>query len=143
MTIKDIGHEMAKQDNRATQYPMFAVYEIVEVPSINVTGDGRYYSPDGCTCGEQKGVADKEDDDFDPAMHDETCVYWIEEKLQPNLNPGIFFTAEACQAHIDANHYHYNKPVVYGIGSWRNPEMQLVQQHILEVAGEKIPSHYE
>jgi hypothetical protein len=148
MTIKEIGHKMAHQDNRATQYPMFAVYEIVEHSVGDGCGESRRKDFD---CFDLEDLCDKcaklhEDGEDLPDYCDEChpdCFWNCEEKLEPNLLPGVFFTAEACQKHIDENYYHYNKPVVYGIGSWRNPEMVFVIKHILTEAGEEIPSFYK
>ena len=146
MTIKDIGKEMAKQNNRATQYPMFVVYHEVERAVPDGCGESRRKPEmdsslmcDKCCEMEE---ANENPPDYCPDC-DEDCFWNCEVEPEPDLTPGVFFTAEACQKHIDENHYHYQKPVVYGIGSWRNPEMQLVQKHLLEIAGEKIPSHYQ
>tara|TARA_R110002012_G_C11639193_1_gene610476 strand:+ start:1925 stop:2413 length:489 start_codon:yes stop_codon:yes gene_type:complete len=49
-----------------------------------------------------------------------------------------FFTAKACQEHIDANDYHYNKPVNYLNSGWRNPEMELVQEFLCGLVGKKM-----
>lgn len=148
MNIKDIGKEMAKQDNRMTQYVMFAVYDIVE----RCVGEGQ---------GESRRKDRDEIGDYDlcetclEKFHDgddlpDYCLncgpdsFWnCEESLEPDLTAGVFFTAEACEQHIKENRYHYNKPVSYGISCWRNPEMQAVQKHLIELAGEKIPSHYQ
>lgn len=46
-----------------------------------------------------------------------------------------FFTAKACQEHIDSNHYHYNKPDVYLNSAWRNPEMELVSEFLCNLVG--------
>lgn len=145
--IKEIGHKMANQDNRATQYPMFCVYEIVERSVADGQGESRRKDMDSIDLDDlcEKCAKLHEDGEDLPDQCDDCdsdCFWNCEEELEPNLQAGVFFTAEACQKHIDENHYHYNKPVVYGIGSWRNPEMVEVMKYILTVAGEKIPSFY-
>lgn len=146
MTIKDIGHEMAKQDNRATQYPMFVVYHMVERAVPDGCGESRRKEEleEEWLCEDCLKLyhKDKELPDFCYNC-DSECFWNCETELEPDLQAGVFFTAKACQEHIDANHYHYNEPVVYGIGSWRNPEMQAVQKHLLEQAEETIPNHYK
>lgn len=144
MIIKEIGKEMVKQNNRMTQYVMFVIMQDVEVLADENHEDGyaRYYSPDGCDCDAQPGVEDGSKK-FDKYKHEDYCIGWFKKEQQPVVkSAGIFFTAKACQDHIDANHYHYKNPTVYGICSWRNPEMQAVQKHLIETAGEKVPSHY-
>jgi len=39
---------------------------------------------------------------------------------------GVYYTRDAAQAHIDANHYHYKKPFIYVVSAWRNPEYDVV-----------------
>lgn len=148
MKIEQIGKEMVKQNNRATQYVMFAVEVDVEVPA--------YWRGDA-ECVERTEEVDSDllcdscaktyDDEGELVDYCEHCdenafVYYNIERRLEIESCGVFFTTAACQKHIDENHYHYNNPKVYGIGSWRNPEMQLVQKHLIELAGEKIPNHY-
>lgn len=146
--LEKIGIEMAKQDNRMTQYPMFVVYHIVERAVPDDQGESRRKDSDywdsSMLCEEclEKEEANENLPDYCENC-DPECFWNCEESLEPDLTPGVFFTAKACQQHIDENHYHYNKPVVYGIGSWRNEEMQLVQKHLIALAGEEIPSHYK
>jgi len=147
--LVDIGQRMAKQDNRATQNVMFAVMVDVKVPAPDYLAedqerkDSDYYDLD-MLC---EKCADLHENGEELPDHCDDCdpeCFWsyrVEQKLEVETC-GVFFTAEACQAHIDANHYHYSNPRVYGIGSWRNPEMQLVQKHLIELANEKVPSHY-
>lgn len=145
MTIQEIAKEMVKQNNRSTQNVMFAVEvdEVVVADRYNEDGFAQYYSIDGCSCDAQPGVCEDETE-FDADLHDESCIGWFKKERRLKVNScGVFFTAEACQAHIDANYYHYENPRVYGISSWRNPEMKAVQKHIIETSGEKVPSHYE
>jgi hypothetical protein len=60
-----------------------------------------------------------------------------------NLMAGVFFTARACEAHIRQNAHHYSKYArSYGICARRNQEMQTVMCHLIETAGEEIPSQY-
>lgn len=138
---------MATQDNRMTQYPMFVVYEKVQRSVADGQGVSRRKDLDcidaGDMCESCNRMMDEGRDLPDQCDDcDSDCFWNMEEDLEPNLNPGVFFTAEACQKHIDENHYHYNEPVVYGIGAWRNPEMVEVMQQLIKGAGEEIPSHY-
>ena len=148
--LKIVGQEMATQNNRATQYPLFIVMEDVEraVPE----GNGEKRRKDSDSPDFYKGMCDecakKHDDDGTQPDYCEECdpdCFWnCEISQEPNLNPGVFFTAKACQEHIDENSYHYNNPKVYGIGAWRNPEMVAVMSDlIMNHAGKELPSHYK
>lgn len=121
--LEKIGKEMIRQNNRATQFPLFIIMEDVKVYGLD---------PDWQDCESEEN----EEGDL---------VYYRMEE-QPNLSAGVFFTAKACEDHIRANHYHYNNPRSYGISAWRNYEMQTVMLEIVARGlekGEKIPSHYK
>lgn len=136
--IEDIGVEMAAQSNRHTQFPMFAIQvDVKRYVDSRMGYDGSERSEDGICdiCADLDDERPTECDDC------EWVYYQIEQQFE--LEPGIFFTAKACQEHIDANHYHYSNPKVYGVGAWRNPELQAVQQHLLALAGKEIPNHYK
>lgn len=145
-TIKKIGKEMVKQNNRATRFVMFAIQVDEKVYGDQGTETERNYDCDGdLMCPDCIKLVD--DSDVLPEYCencDAEAFHWYSiEKVLTVRDCGVFFTAKACQDHIDANHYHYSNPKVYGIGSWRNPEMQLVQKEIIKQAGEKVPSQYE
>ena len=55
----------------------------------------------------------------------EKCTYSWEDEYH-----GAFFTAKACQEHIDQNRHHYIDPDTYLTHAWRNPEMELVTQFL-------------
>jgi len=148
MTLKSIGAKMLKQNNRATQYPIFVV----------VQDERRYVGYDGnWTHTERREDNDEEDicEECLEKYHNneelpEECdncstqcfAYYYIEKQVPMLEPGCFFTAEACEEHIRLNSYHYNNPKSYAISAWRNPEMQTVMKNLIKLTGKDIPSHY-
>lgn len=37
---------------------------------------------------------------------------------------GCFLTKEACEKHIELNHYHYDNPRTYAMTAWRNTEFE-------------------
>ena len=118
IVLKDIGSEMVKQDNRSTQYPLYVVQEDERrMPTLVEDADG--YETD-------------EDGDKIPYI----------DKPKIALEPGVFFTAKACQEHIDENSYHYTNPRVYAIAAWRNPEVQTIMQSLIKDAGQKVPIYY-
>lgn len=151
MTVASIGRKMAEQNNRATQYPMFAIQVDVKVQAPAEAAnewerkDPDYWDPDNmCEKCLKLHQRDEEVPEQCSECSDEEFWYYnIEQQLKVE-SAGVFFTAEACQKHIDENRYHYNNPKVYGIGSWRNPEMQAVQKHIIvKCAYKKLPNHYK
>src|SRR5882672_2352472 len=142
MSIADIGREMASQNNRSTQSPMFAIMtdRKVYMPPANgydLERERKEETEPAALCGSCADIyevgenppedcTDCEDEAFD--------YFKYEEHLEVEL-AGTFFTAKACQDHIDANSYHYHNPRVYGISSWRNPEMFAVQKHLIGLGG--------
>jgi len=68
---------------------------------------------------------------------DDVCHrQWREIEVTDSHKYGnTFFTAKACQEHIDKNHYHYTKPDVYLNHAWRNPEMELVSEFLCNLIG--------
>ena len=145
-TLEEIGKEMSVQDNRATQFPLFIIMEDVERSVPDGCGESRRKEDcdgdDMCEKCQELDAKGDELPDYCPDCSSE-CFWNCEISQEPNLNPGVFFTAKACQEHIDENYYHYNNPKVYGIGAWRNEEMQRVMLHLIENAGEEVPSHYK
>lgn len=157
---------MATQDNRSTQYVLFAVqvdykdykeysgdwefkersfgdhisydeYEKLLCKACRKVwneGDGYTNLPDDTCLNEGKG--------WQHECKDEAFFYYnIKQKLTVE-SVGVFFTAKACQQHIDENYYHYENPQVYGIAAWRNPEMVAIMQHLIALSGKELPSHY-
>lgn len=150
--LKEIGIEMNNQDCRATQNPMFVILVDRYVPAdINIGWDKKErkdddymkeeYLCDDCRVLYVSGLPLPEECD---ACSDESFNFSkkLNDEESFDLRAGVFFTAKACQEHIDANHYHYDNPRVYGIGSWRNFEMQKVQRFLSSLGG-KVASHYE
>lgn len=145
-----VGQEMAAQDNRGTQYVMFAIQVDVK-RYVDYSNDWTHKeradsdfgdSDDLCAkCSELASETGELPDDCDDCRTGAFWYYNIEQEFA--LEPGIFFTAQACQDHIDANHYHYNNPKVYGVAAWRNPELQAVQKHLIKLAKRELPSHYK
>lgn len=148
--IDEIALEMVKQNNRATQYPLFVVMETVEVcvPDSQADGSHRKDDDDGIDpnylCEDCLKLAQKEEDLPDWCNDcDSECFWSYRKDERPNLLPGVFFTAKACQEHIDSNKYHYTHPKVFGVGAWRNPEMVEVMHNLIERVRAVPPSHYE
>ncbi len=71
---------------------------------------------------------------------DDYTVHYAKKTVIANIRAsGNFYTREACQLHIDANHYHYGEPFTYGNTCWRNPEQETILDVIMnsELVGAK------
>lgn len=136
-SLMELSKEMTSQDMRCTQMPhMFQIQtdEEIQVPE----GEGKEKF---LYAGE---ILDKEDltslwkevqDDYDGYQEfiDHNHIIDIYTDIVKKYQ-NTFLTARACQKHIDANDYHYNKPVVYLNHAWRNPEMELVSKFLCELS---------
>lgn len=126
--LKAIGEEMQVQDNRHTENPLFVIQEDSRVYGVD---DAEFkerdndYEGDLCEacdalCDEGKSLEDDCEECPDEAFN------WYKIEKVFNLSPGVFFTAKACQEHIDSNEYHYTNPRSFAVGTYRNPEMKAV-----------------
>jgi hypothetical protein len=163
--LSDIVDQMIKQDNRATQYPLFYVYEKQE---LWVDGDDSatrlmFVNCEGDEVDEidfnDKELWKKVDGEWETDWHcdetDETIdqleacdkfdlrLIHVREEDVPVVNVGPFFTEEAAEAHIKFNSYHYRKPFTYVNSAWRNYELQELMKIMFTMMGKEIPSCYK
>jgi len=73
-------------------------------------------------------------DDLVDALLEENGWYKLDEE-ENEVYTNTFFTAKACQEHIDKNDYHYSSPIVYLKHAWMNPEMELVSEFLCNLVG--------
>ncbi len=163
--LNNLTTQMSKQDNRATQYPLFYVYE-KEERWVNDDADYdkvQWFSDDQVSIvdiytdkdenewkwSEEKNIwrceeLKKEYDeyDFDDRFATGFRKVYIKEVDLPVINVGPFFTEEAAEAHIRANHYHYNKPFTYVNGAWRNPEIKKILEIFFFLSDKETPTCY-
>lgn len=137
----ETSKEMNVQNNRCTDYPLFVIMVDTEDWCNEAIADKckRIEDTDvSLLCEKCQKLWEQDEelpdscDDCDPDAFNWYCI-----KQEFDLNAGVFFTAKACQEHIDANKYHYDNPVVYGIGCWRNPEMIEVIKFMREISKDK------
>lgn len=77
--------------------------------------------------------------DLEEYLEDTHCGNWWKVNQTTAFKyQNIFLTAKACDAHIKANHYHYNEPVTYLNHAYRNPEMELISKFLCELSGGEI-----
>lgn len=138
--IIDIGLKMRTQNNRSTAWPIFIVVEDKKIYGVDPdhASDGRDRKDrdiveDGSMCDsclEQEADGFSIPDDCD-ICNDECFVHYRIEKDVPNLRAGVFFTAEACDAHIEANRHHYNRTAhSYAISAYHNRELKAVMRFL-------------
>ena len=147
--LKELANKIRTQDNCGTRTPLF--FQVREtktriVPEgygdksilVDTQGDYTEYetasdfvdSLDEC---ELEELEDEEVEDLrnmslseiaewaEDHGHDGVKCFSVEEY---NTRYGSFLTSDACQKHIDQNHYHYKKPVCYADHVWRNYELE-------------------
>lgn len=144
-----IGTEMTTQDPRGTRMPhLFQIRELKEVPAYEGNGDRVIWVHYGETLSEDevKKIVKKEmklkGSYKDVELTDWGNRDWLSDNNYDSYDVqdqmvfnNAFFTAKACQEHIDANHYHYTQPIVYLNHSWRNPEMETISEFLCNIVG--------
>lgn len=149
--LVELATEMTTQDMRCTAMPhMFQVQDQKQVYDWGLNGEFKIwlnsdYDREVETFDELVGYLERinfkitkkklkaiwEDTfDLDNFMKEncsdlQECTYSYE-----YIYTNTFFTATACQEHIDENRHHYKNPVVYLNHAWRNPEMDLVSKFL-------------
>ncbi len=146
--IGGIGAEMAGQDNRATQNVMFVIEQDVDKyvePGDDWTHRRRVEEPIADRlCDDCKVLFDNDKElPEDCSWCDDYAFDHFKVEKEFVLGPGLFFTEKAARDHIASNDYHYNNPSVYGVGAWRNYELQATQRLLIELSGNDLPSHYK
>ena len=146
--IARIKSQMLTQNKRGTSWVYFVVVEDVETYCNEDVLEGwrrkdefdRDFLCEHC----KKMYEDNDElpdecpaDDWD--CEHETCYPYRIEKDVPNLYGGIWFTAEACNAHIAANRHHYNKTAQsYGMSAYHSWEMKEVMKHLVGEENAKL-----
>lgn len=140
--IQRVKNQMLTQDNRSTSYPIFIVVEDKKVWGYSDCDDydgkerKEEFDPnDLCaTCSalyEENQGEMPEDDSCDEYSCGDTFNYYKIEKDVPNMRAAFFFTAEACNQHIEANGHHYNETAKsYAISGYYNSEIREVMKYL-------------
>jgi hypothetical protein len=151
--LLELSKEMTTQGNRCTAMPhMFQIRTTERVPAPEDSGTVAWHCDgDIIETDEEIEQAVCEYKGWDEATTEFNFLedYEIEEILENagynkiNYNyeskyQNTFFTAKACEEHIELNDYHYNEPICYLNHAWRNPEMELVSKFLCEISGGEI-----
>lgn len=146
--IIDTGNAMIEQNNRGTQYPLFAIQDDFDVYVEPGEDYDRRQRPEDIqtywlcdACSDLYNDGETLPDDCDDCDEDAFEHFRVERRLTVE-RVGVFFTEKAATDHIIVNSYHYKNPSVYAIAAWRNPEMVAVMQQIIKTTDKPIPSHY-
>jgi len=166
-SLMALSKEMTSQDMRCTRMPhMFQIKTKEEVAAYDGCGEEIWCDDDLNILRTDEEIKDwiqedifENDESLHGLNHDEAKKISKQKALEEDhyiyldqhrdnwriLNittedkyQNTFFTAKACQEHIDSNSYHYNKPSVYLNSAWRNPEMELVSRFLCELSGGKL-----
>jgi hypothetical protein len=151
--LKEISEQMKTQSHRGTAMPYFFQVQTkkrISVPEGNGTEawhyDGSLIETDKeieDTVNEYKGW-DEGNTEFNDLEHYEVdsiledagyskVNYDYEEVLE-----NAFFTSKACDDHIKRNGHNLSHPVNYLSHAFRNPEMELISQFLVELTGGKL-----
>lgn len=141
--IEAIKNGMLLQDKRSTSYPIFIVVEDRKIYGVDsdFSFDGRERKDDdyldrSCLCEECDELyeKDKELPEDCEECDGDAFIYYRMERDTPNMRAAFFFTAQACNEHIERNRHHYNSTAhSYAISACYNYELQAV---MVELIGE-------
>ena len=120
-----LATEMTTQDHRCTRGPhLFQIQKTEKCAAYEGQGDRVWVDDEGQQVDDPESYTEEykeslsgqklydfEDMDIDEKMDYMDC-YQVNETTR-EVYQNCFFTAKACQEHIEANHYHYHNPVNY------------------------------
>lgn len=141
-TMKEIGEEMNEQDKRSTAHVIFVIQSkrrrvATEFEDADIF---EYTDADNETIDEEN-ICEGCKDYFGDCKKETPCyenkIGYVEEWVFDFDSGGaFFFTAKACDIHIENNRHHYGKEArSYGISAYRNLELQKVM-HYLSALGD-------
>lgn len=150
----EISKEINTQDNRATAKPYF--FQVQQDKKIWDSGTNREhriyidfnsdpFEFEGTVEGvrnllecygmdEPEGLNEMSKDDIHewvighPEFDVRECSYDIGQEYS-----NAFLTEKACKEHIEKNHYHYSNPVDFLQHAFRNPELELIFEFLVEL----------
>lgn len=143
-----MAEQIKTQDNCCTADPIFCIYQKAKVVKPEGYGDVEAYIDEEGQIIDDDKVND--DDNFKEARAENPdlpkdaiikSLGWrkIEYSIEdvPVVNGQYYFTSAGAKEHIRRNHYHYGEPFVYAESTWRNPELKLIREILLNLTEEK------
>ena len=141
--VELMAQEMMDQDKRSTAWPIFIVVENKKVYGVdpnfrdcererkdidNIEKDDLC---DNCREVFEEGEVDLPKECGNYECDDSFIYYRIEEDV-PNMRAGFFFTAKACDEHIQSQAHHYDDSAKsYAISAYYNEELRMVMTAIV------------
>ena len=160
--LMEVSLEMRTQDNRCTAPPhFFQIRERKKVYDWGLNGEHQIFVCDELEIDSAEDLIEyyldlKSDlsEDAEKKVIDEIRDLWerdfwfdLEDWAEENcpdlkrlsysweyVYHNSFFTAKACQDHIERKNYHYNQGTDYLNHGWRNPEMELIYNFLLSLS---------
>jgi len=148
--LKKIAEEIKTQDNRATDQPIFILFDHEKVPTDSDYSDNYIYCyDDGDYC--EIGTTRKEvvefcrDNDVPlpkdiEQMDDWDFNEWVEEHnelgvlyfIKKKVFRQCFFTEKSAKEYLEANRHHFKDPLIHCDSLWRNNEMQAIRNALMD-----------
>lgn len=132
--LKEIQHELKTQDNRCTADPIFLVEECERIYGMDSDYSDNYiwYNREDCyeADGEEAKILDDLEDNYKGIPSCWVQSYYIEKWVAVQS----FFTEKAALDFAERNkHRHAGKLRVYADSLYRNHEMKLIRDYILNL----------
>lgn len=145
MDIKKLLVEMADQENRATQYPLYEVQDVREIcgPDLN-NPDRTYY-----VCNTDSELFFESEGELEEYLqdHDENSYEYERDDFSPmeceeyHYVVQTFLTEEAAELYIHNQSHNLVKPRIYVNSAYRNFQLIQLVQELFNKYGVEIP-HY-
>jgi len=138
--MDEIKQKMLTQDLRGTAFPIFIVVRDEKVYGIdsNYSEDSERQDRDFvdtswlCDSCRELEYEDEEIPDECDDCDSECFVNYKIEKDVFQSRAGFFFTAEACNEHIENNRHHYGEGArSYAISAYHNSELKQVMEYLV------------
>lgn len=132
--LQKMSSKMQSQDNRATAFIVFVVYQ---KESIYVGEDGDYDYTEiietltGDFCSYKSKHEAKEElrkSGYDKISEDDLDIRYLKE-IDKFVT--LFFTEESAQRYIESNPHHLNKPYIYGESAYNNLDLKTIQRLLM------------
>lgn len=134
--LKEIQHELKTQDNRCTSDPIFLVEEKERIYGLDLKWDCEsccYDFENDCEISEEEYDKAREKEMDDPSGKYEN-PYERLGFMDKRKTVQFFFTERAAQDFIDRNkHRHKGELRIYADSLYRNSEMKMIRDYILNL----------
>jgi hypothetical protein len=161
MDLEQIAEEIRTQDNRATESPIFILFDRVKMPTDrDYSDDYIYHDADNDDCdvdGNREALLKYIKDEFDTItyspigvnrkedldklsedqlldiMENDRTFYKVHVKTVNEFKQA-FFTNKSAQEFLEANRHRFDDPFIYCDSMYRNYEMQAIRNALINGA---------